>query len=342
MAGGRSPEPERTMRTITAGGVRLECRWWGIPGRAGPTLVLLHEGLGCVAMWRDFPARLHARTGLRVFAWSRAGYGGSDPAALPRRTDYMHVEGRHGVGAVLGAAGIDDAVLVGHSDGASIAIVYAGERGMCAPREGAGSSAIARSGEHGMRADQWVPGSPAIVRTGEPMDDLRLAGAPPAPVPRTDRHVDDSPPPRIRALVLLAPHVFCEDVSIESIRAAGDAYRRNGLRERLARYHGDQVDAAFFGWHDAWLLPGFRHWSIQGFLPGIAVPVLLIQGERDAYGTVAQLDAIGHGVAGPVTRRWLAGCGHAPHRERPDETLDAVEAFLAYVAPRGEPFRASS
>ena len=152
------------MRTINAGGVRLECRWWGEPDHAAPTLVLLHEGLGCVAMWRDFPALLHRRTGLSVFAYSRAGYGGSDPAELPRAIDYMHVEGREVVGAVLDAAGIGDVVLVGHSDGASIAIVHAGEH--------AGGSAS-----------------------------------------------------RVRALVLLAPHVFCEDVSVESIRAAGDAYR---------------------------------------------------------------------------------------------------------------------
>ena len=262
------------MLAITASGARLECRWWGEPDRAAPTLVLLHEGLGCVAMWRDFPALLHRRTGRSVFAYSRAGYGGSDPVELPRGIDYMHVEGREVVGAVLDAAGIEDAVLIGHSDGASIAIVHAGDHG--------GSSA-----------------------------------------------------PRVRALVLLAPHVFCEDVSVESIRAAGDAYRRGGLRERLARYHGDQVDTAFFGWHDAWLRPEFLGWSIEAFLPGVTAPVLLIQGDRDAYGTPAQLDAIERGVTAPATRIWLEDCGHAPHRERPEETLDAIVAFLAATVGRG-------
>lgn len=262
------------MQRITAGGIRLECEWWGPRAGADPVLVLLHEGLGCVAMWRDFPARLHQRTGLPVFAWSRAGYGRSDPVELPRGIDYMHVEGREITGTVLDAAGIADAVLVGHSDGASIAIVHAGE--------------LAEALE-----------------------------------------------PRIRALVLLAPHVFCEDVSIAGIRAAGDAYRRGGLRERLVRYHGNQVDAAFFGWHDAWLRPGFRQWSIEAFLAGVTVPVLLIQGERDTYGSAAQLDAIERGVAGPVTRAWLEDCGHAPHRERPAETLDTIEAFLAGLVPMG-------
>ena len=262
------------MHTIEIGGVRLECRWWGAHDSAGPSLVLLHDGLGCVAMWRDFPALLHQRTGLPVFAYSRAGYGGSDPAELPRAMNYMHVEGRKVTGAVLDAAGIDDAVLVGHSDGASIAIVHAGA----------------------------------------------LAG---------------EPKPRIRALALLAPHVFCEDMSIESIRAAGDAYRSGRLRERLARYHRDQVDDAFFGWHDAWLRPEFRQWSIEAFLPGITAPTLLIQGERDAYGSAAQLDAIERGVAGPVTRAWLEDCGHAPHRERPVETLEAIGTFFARFVPIG-------
>ena len=262
------------MQTITAGEVRLECRWWGARDRAGTTLVLLHEGLGCVAMWRDFPALLHRRTGLPVFAWSRAGYGGSGPTELPRGIDYMHAEGREVTGTVLDAAGIDDMVLIGHSDGASIAIVHAGR-------------------------------------------------------------LPEGSEPRMRGLVLLAPHVFCEDVSIASIRAAGDAYRGGGLRERLARYHGEQVDDAFFGWHDAWLQPGFGQWSIEAFLPPITAPVLLVQGERDAYGSAAQLDAIERGVAGPVTRRWIEDCGHAPHRERPRETLAAIEAFVAEVVPSG-------
>ena len=257
-----------SIQRMTLGRIHLEYRWWGPGGGPGPVLVLLHEGLGCVATWRDFPALLHRRTGLPVFAWSRTGYGGSDPADAPASCG-LHARRRPRRSWVRSSTRPEsqEAVLVGHSDGASIAIVHAGTHAQ-------------------------PPGS------------------------------------RIRALVLLAPHVFCEDVSIASIRAAGDAYRDGGLRERLARYHGNQVDAAFFGWHDAWLLPGFRQWSIEGFLPDITVPVLLMQGAQDAYGSPAQIDAIERGVAGPVTRRWLAGCGHAPHRERPRETLDAIDAFV--------------
>jgi pimeloyl-ACP methyl ester carboxylesterase len=105
---------------------RIETAWWG-PGPAeAPTIVLLHEGLGCVALWRDVPERLAVATGLGVFAYSRFGYGQSDPVTLPRPVTYMHHEGQIVLPRVLTAAGIRDAVLVGHSDGGSIAAVYAG------------------------------------------------------------------------------------------------------------------------------------------------------------------------------------------------------------------------
>ena len=91
-----------------------------------PTLVLLHEGLGCVAMWRDFPAALARATGLGVLVYSRAGYGQSDPADLPFPLDYMTREACQVLPRVLDAAGIGPAVLIGHSDGATIAAIHAG------------------------------------------------------------------------------------------------------------------------------------------------------------------------------------------------------------------------
>jgi pimeloyl-ACP methyl ester carboxylesterase len=104
-------------------GVRLETAWWGQPG--APALVLLHEGLGSIALWRDTPQRL-AAGGWPVFAWSRAGYGHSDACALPRPLSYLHDEARLVLPEVLAAAGIGRHVLVGHSDGASIAAIHAG------------------------------------------------------------------------------------------------------------------------------------------------------------------------------------------------------------------------
>jgi pimeloyl-ACP methyl ester carboxylesterase len=119
-----------TYDTIEAAGQRLECAWLGPAPfndpNGPPTLVFLHEGLGCVALWRDYPAQLVAASGLGGFVYSRQGYGGSEPCALPRPITYMHDEGLRVLPALLAAAGIKRAILVGHSDGASISLIYAG------------------------------------------------------------------------------------------------------------------------------------------------------------------------------------------------------------------------
>lgn len=230
-----------------------------IAGRA-PTLVFLHEGLGCVAMWRDVPALLAARTGCAALVYSRAGYGRSHAVSLPRPLDYMEGDGVAELSGVL--AGIDDAVLIGHSDGGTIALAYAASHG------------------------------------------------------------------GLRGVIVEAAHVFCEDASIRSIEAARAAFVQGDLRRRLAAYHGDNVDCAFWGWNDAWLHPDFRRWNIEASLPRIAVPVLALQGRQDAYGTPAQLEAIARGVARAEVRL-LDDCGHTPHREQPQITLDAMVAFVA-------------
>lgn len=263
-------EPRET--TLVAAGRRLEVVFHGPPPEDAPTLVFLHEGLGSVAQWRDVPAVLAERTGCGALVYSRAGYGRSEPVPLPRPLDVMEREATESLPELLDAAGVREAVLVGHSDGASIAIVHA---------------AAARGRE------------------------------------------------RVRGLVLEAPHVFVEDVSVASIARAKVAYETTDLRARLAKYHGENVDIAFRGWNDVWLDPGFRSWSLERFLPAIEVPVLLLQGEDDEYGTRAQLDAIARGVPGPVDLRLLPSCGHSPHRDQRDATVDAITAFVRGLTRQG-------
>lgn len=234
-------------------------------GRARPPLVFLHEGLGSVDLWRAVPERLRLDTGRpRTVTYSRAGYGRSaPPPPVPARTDrFLHDEGQRVLPALLGRLGITAPALVGHSDGASIALLHAG------------------------------------------------AGA------------------AVAGLVLIAPHVFVEDRSIEGIEAARGAYVAGPLRDRLARHH-THVDVAFRGWCDTWLSESFRRWDITDHLAGVTCPVLLVQGEDDAYGTLAQLDAIASGVRGPVERLVLPGVGHAPHLEAPDRVLPVVARFLS-------------
>jgi pimeloyl-ACP methyl ester carboxylesterase len=135
-------------------------------------------------------------------------------------------------------------------------------------------------------------------------------------------------PDRVHALVLEAPHVFVEDVSVSSIAVMKTAFDEGDLRARLARHHGPNVDIAFRGWNDVWLDPAFRGWSIEALLPRIVCPVLVIQGEDDEYGTLAQVERIARRASGPVETLVLAACGHAPHRDQRDRVLSSVAAFL--------------
>ncbi|HUH85791.1 MAG TPA: alpha/beta hydrolase [Stellaceae bacterium] len=250
------------MPFVTAGGHRLE--YERIDGKADrPTLLLLHEGLGSVALWRDFPAKLAQATGAPLVVYSRYGYGQSEALAAPRAPRYMHDEALVALPELRQALGLEEVVLVGHSDGASIALIHAG-------------------------SGRWP----------------------------------------VRALVLEAPHVFVEDVSVASIAAAHEAYRTTDLRQRLQRYHAD-VDSAFRGWNDAWLDPAFRDWNIEEYLPGVRCPVLAIQGEGDEYGTLAQIAAIERGVGGPFEKLVLAGCKHSPHRDQEQAVLKVIAGFVA-------------
>ena len=245
-------------------GVPLEYRLISPAECVAPTLIFLHEGLGCLAMWKDFPRQVARMTGCQTLIYSRAGYGGSAPCSLPRPLTFMHEEALNILPKILTAAEIQKAVLVGHSDGASIALINAG----------------------GI-ADE-----------------------------------------RIQGLILMAPHVFVEQLTLASIREARSAYENTDLRERLARYHGDNVDCAFWGWNGVWLDEGFLDWNLEVYLPKIEVPVLLIQGKDDNYGTIRQLETIKKHLPGGAELILLHDCGHSPFRDRPAETLQAIAGFL--------------
>jgi pimeloyl-ACP methyl ester carboxylesterase len=233
---------------------------------AAPTIVMLHEGLGCVGLWGDFPDRLAAATGTGVFAYSRSGYGKSSPVTLPRPLGFMHDEAREVLPRLLDAMGFQRGLLVGHSDGASIAAIHAGS-------------------------------------------------------------IQDH---RVRGLVLIAPHFFTEDMGIAEIARAKKAYASTDLRSKLARWHAD-VDNAFVGWNEAWLDPDFRRWDITEMLAYIRVPVLIVQGEDDQYGTVRQIEVAQEECTCPVEVALLPGVRHAPHREAPEKTLAAISEFATHL-----------
>lgn len=228
-----------------------------------PVMVFLHEGLGSVSLWKNFPDQLCARLGLRGLVYSRPGYGKS----TPRRTgqhwgaDFMHQQAYEVLPALLAQLNVQNPWLFGHSDGASIALLYAARF-----------------------------------------------------------------PAALQGAVVVAPHLFVEDISIQSIKLAREAYLQHGLRERLARHH-DEVDSAFFGWNDIWLSESFKTWNIEAAIPAIRCPVLALQGEQDEYGSLQQIMRIRELLpsAEVIT---LADCGHSPHRDQALALMAAVEDFV--------------
>ena len=249
---------------LSIDGADLEYRMLGPSPDTAPTIVMLHEGLGSVGLWGDFPEILQAATGASVFAYSRAGYGGSSPTKLPRPVDYMHREALDVLPKLLDRIGFRRGLLVGHSDGASIAAIYAGSR-----------------------------------------QDHRLQG-----------------------IALIAPHFIVEDISVTSIAEIKTAYETTNLKEKLARWHKD-VDNAFYGWNGAWLNPAFRDWDISDYLAYIRVPVLIVQGVDDQYGTMRQVEIAQGECYCPVDVAVIAGAGHSPYREAPAATLAAVTEFAS-------------
>jgi pimeloyl-ACP methyl ester carboxylesterase len=247
---------------LDLGDMRLECRMVGPKPHAAPTIVLLHEGLGCVEGWGRFANELAAATGAGVISYSRAGYGRSSPSKLPRPVSFMHDEARDVLPRVLAAIDFRRGLLIGHSDGASIAAIYAGT-------------------------------------------------------------IQDH---RVRGLVLIAPHFFTEDMGLAEIARAKAAFDAGPLRAKLARVHADP-DNAFRNWCDPWLDPEFRKLDLGDALAHIRVPILIVQGENDQYGTLRQIEFAQAECYCPVEVALLPDTRHGPHREAPEATLWAVAEF---------------
>ncbi|TAG28040.1 MAG: alpha/beta hydrolase [Burkholderiales bacterium] len=242
-------------------------------------IIFLHEGLGSVAMWRDFPKVLCAATGRAGLVYSRRGYGQSDAIADVRganrlEPDYMHHEAWQVLPELLRMEGIAKPVLLGHSDGGTIALL------------------------HAARFD-------------------------------------------VQACIVMAPHLFVEEISIAAIAQAREAYESGDLRARLAKHHAN-VDCAFWQWNDIWLSSAFRSFNIEAECEQITCPLLAIQGQDDPYGSLAQINALGgtehdssSQIGLPPARNLrrallkLEQCGHSPQKEQSMRVQQAIHTFIA-------------
>ena len=242
--------------------VRIEHQWLNAHLRDAPLMVFLHEGLGSLAMWRDYPQQLCDALCVRGLVYSRAGYGQSTPRDADEHwaPDFMHVQAHDVLLTLLKTLDVHEAPwLFGHSDGGSIALLFA------------------------------------------------------------TRHAT-------AGVIVLAPHIMVEDISVKSIAIVKETYENTDLRQRLTRYHAD-VDSAFWGWNRIWLAPEFRNWSIEHELSSITCPVLAIQGIDDEYGTLTQIRDIQRYV--PHTQLLeLENCGHSPHRDQAQTLTQACVTFF--------------
>ncbi|GGE95682.1 Pimeloyl-ACP methyl ester carboxylesterase [Chishuiella changwenlii] len=228
-----------------------------------PTLVFLHDSLGSVQLWRDFPQKIAEATQCNLFMYDRLGYGKSASMMTSKRdVNYMELEADV-LNNLLIELNIDDAILFGHSDGGTIALLMASKY-----------------------------------------------------------------PKNINATIVEAAHIFVEEVTLAGIHEAMDAYKNTNLAERLAKYHGDKVDLLFKAWTETWTSKEYRNWSIESLLTNITSPLLFIQGEKDEYGTLEQVEKTIDKVKGEAEKFIIPSVGHTPHKQVPEIVIEKVTNYI--------------
>jgi pimeloyl-ACP methyl ester carboxylesterase len=228
-----------------------------------PTIIFLHDSLGCIELWRDFPERVGALTQCNVLVYDRQGYGKSCGFSYTKRDNhYLELEADI-LNQLLDYWNIEQPILFGHSDGGSIALLTAAKY-----------------------------------------------------------------PDKIKAIITEGAHVFVEDITVNGIKEAIQSYETTNLKIKLEKYHGSNTEAMFWAWANTWTTEEFRSWNIEHFLPMIQCPTLVIQGEKDEYGSLQQVESIIEKVSGATEKFIIPSIGHTPHKENPEVVLVQVSAFI--------------
>ncbi|MBF95736.1 MAG: 2-succinyl-6-hydroxy-2,4-cyclohexadiene-1-carboxylate synthase [Alphaproteobacteria bacterium MarineAlpha9_Bin4] len=225
------------------------------------TIILLHEGLGCVKMWKDWPEKLSQRLSNNIIVYSRLGMGNSSINKKEKTTDFMNEEALYYLPKIIKKYSNSNPILLGHSDGASIALIYAGNSLPC------------------------------------------------------------------KALILEAPHVIVEPITINEIKNIKKKWKNSILREKLKKYHNNP-DISFFSWCNVWLSKSFSAWNITNIIKNISCPILLLQGDKDQYGTIRQLNLIEKFANTYVRKIMIENCKHSPHLEFSKVVIDYVDEFI--------------
>ncbi|WP_378173382.1 alpha/beta fold hydrolase [Aquimarina sp. SS2-1] len=230
------------------------------------TVIFLHDSLGCIELWRDFPQKIKEAVNCNVLSYDRKGYGQSDPFSESERDhEYLTNEARV-LGKLIDHLVLKNVVLFGHSDGGSIALIAA--------------SLFSE---------------------------------------------------KIKGIITEGAHIFVEEETLEGIRNAKTAYATTSLKKKLSKYHGDKTESVFKMWTETWLSSSFLGWNIESYLPGIQCPSLIIQGEKDEYGTLKQVTSIVQKTSGRATSLIIPKIGHTPHKEAPEIVIKNTVNFISML-----------
>lgn len=221
-------------------------------------IILLHDALGSIPQWKDFPEHLAEELEAEVILYERQGHGQSSPLQTERGPDFFHLEALEVLPAFIQAHRLEGALILGYSDGATIALLYAGQH-------------------------------------------------------------------QTSGVIAMAPHIFVEDITLKGLQYA--IRHKDELIPLLQKYHGSKAEALFSAWADTWTASEFRSWNIQPELSGISCPLLLIQGEKDEYGSLKQLE----GIRAEVPHAQLSiipDVGHRLHVEAKKTTVQLIKKWL--------------
>lgn len=231
-----------------------------------PTIIFLHDSLGCIELWKDFPQKLSELTQCNVLVYDRQGYGKSCPFLYEKRDNhYLELEADM-LSGLLDFWRIDKAILFGHSDGGSVALLTAAKY-----------------------------------------------------------------PEKVAGIITEGAHIFVEAITVNGIKEAITLYQTTDLKVRLEKYHGNKTEAMFWAWAATWTSDEFQSWNIESWLPSIKCKALIIQGEKDEYGTLKQVEGICGGIGEKASKLIIPGVGHTPHKENPELVLSEAAVFIEHL-----------
>jgi len=254
-------------RYVSTSAGNLYVKSWTPPAEASSPgaapVVLFHDSLGSVELWRGFPETLALSLGRQVIAYDRPGFGRSYARTDVLEADFIINEAAGAFTEVRSELELEDFIAFGHSVGGAMAAVCAAAF-----------------------PDQCV------------------------------------------ALIAEAAQAFVEDRTVKGIRDAGSAFAQDGQIDRLKKYHGEKAEWVLRAWVDTWVSDEFQHWTLNETLSRVTCPVLAIHGEDDEFGSAAHPERYTSLPKGRCVMELLQGCGHVPHKEKPDVVTSVVREFL--------------